>query len=116
MVLDDVKDPFSPSKIDPSINEIAQTLLDMLSACKTRLEPLVGNPGARKEFIMHCCDEIVRSYVVHAVRIEIETGVDKEKRSLFAGSVMRIKHMVDQYDLVSIGIRKTLGDLINELE
>ena len=115
-VVDGIKEPWSQSKIDPSVNEIVQTLVDMLSACFSRIEPLAVIPENRREFVSECCDHVIRSYVVHGVRIEIASDVPAEKRPLLVNSLRRLVEKGSATDLVSSQVRKLLSELMNELE
>ena len=115
-VLDGVKDSFAPSKIDPTVNELTQTLIDMFTACRSRLEPLAGMPRSRKEFVTECCDHVVRCYVLHAVRVKLANDIPIESRHLIMSSVQKLIEAGTQQDLLSPQLRKLLSELINELE
>jgi hypothetical protein len=115
-VLDGIKDPWIPSKIDPNVNELTQTLLDMLSACTNRIEPLTVFPESRREFVVEACDHVVRSYIVQGVRIEMANDIPLKNRPLMVKSLSRMITVGVDMDLVSPQARKLLSELINELE
>jgi hypothetical protein len=115
-ILKKIDSPFKPSKFDPNMCELGQTMIDLLFASHVRLIPLRMFPHASKRFVQECHDEILREFVMHPLRIHSTIGFGDDDIAWIKTCMNSIMLRCTECSLVSSTVRKHFLELLDQLE
>ena len=109
---DDTRNKFEPSKLNPQICNVAQTISDILIASNSRIQTIRHDAVATHTFISNCNDFQFRETVLHAFKVQARSGSGIH---LLQRSAEYIITTISEYNVLSQHVRKQMIDFSNQL-